>query len=150
MPGAEEVGYLTNETLFQLTTQPRRLAILGGGPIGSEMAQTFARLGTAVTILDHNAQILNREDADAARIVQEAFVQDGIQLIFNATITALRKSNTGKVIEYEQGGMAKECEADEILVSIGRVPNLEGLDLAKADVAFTEPWADGRRDVADD
>jgi len=76
--GLAEAGFLTNETVFSLTERPRRLAVLGGGPIGCELAQAFQRLGSEV-ILFHNAgHILNREDSDAAEIVQKAFVQDGI------------------------------------------------------------------------
>ncbi len=138
VPGAQEAGYLTNETIFQLTEQPRRMAVIGSGPIGAEMAQTFARLGTKVTIIEHDKQILPREDADAARIVQEAFVHDGIELLFGAELHSVRKSETGKVLTYRQNGAEKECEVDAILVSIGRIPNVEGLNLEAAGVEYSE------------
>ncbi len=138
VPGAEEVGYLTNETLFELTEQPRRLAVIGGGPIGAEMAQTFARLGSTVTVIEHNAQLLSREDADAARIVQQAFVDDGIALIFEATVKALKRTATGKGIEFERAGKREQVEVDEILVSIGRAPTVQGLGLEAAGVAYSD------------
>ncbi|MBI1294027.1 dihydrolipoyl dehydrogenase [bacterium] len=136
-PGAEEVGYLTNETLFELTEQPRRLAVIGSGPIGAEMAQTFARLGTEVTIIEIDSQILIREDQDAARIVQDSLVKDGIQLILNAKIQSMYKSDTGKVIVYEQNEERKTIEVDDLLVSIGRIPNVEGLNLEAAGVEYS-------------
>lgn len=138
VPGAQEAGYLTNETIFQLTERPRRLAVIGSGPIGSEMAQTFARLGSKVTILERDNQILNREDADAARIVQDAFLRDGIELVFGAELQSVEKTASGKKLIYRQQGESQTCEVDEILVSIGRVPNVEGLNLEAAGVEYTE------------
>jgi pyruvate/2-oxoglutarate dehydrogenase complex dihydrolipoamide dehydrogenase (E3) component len=138
VPGAEEVGYLTNETLFQLTELPRRLAVIGAGPIGSEMAQTFARLGSEVTLLERSTQILGREDVDAAKIVQAAFVRDGIELVFEAEVSGLRQGATGKVMEYSQNGETHTLEVDEVLVSIGRVPNVTSLNLEAAEVAYSE------------
>lgn len=137
-PGAAEVGYLTNETLFELTTLPRRLAVIGGGPIGAEMAQTFARLGAQVTLIERNGQLLNREDADAACIVQDAFVEDGIRLRFGATIKAVSRTATGKRLEFECAGQAEQVEVDEILVSIGRAPTVQGLGLEAAGVAYSD------------
>ncbi len=138
VPGAAETGYLTNETIFELTELPPRLAVIGGGPIGAEMAQTFARLGSAVTVIERNGQLLNREDADAAAIVQGAFAADGIGLIFQAEVTGLRRTATGKVVEYQVTGQPGELEVDEVLVSIGRAPTVQGLGLEAAGVAFSD------------
>ena len=138
VPGAAETGYLTNETIFELTELPPRLAVIGGGPIGAEMAQTFARLGSQVTLIEHNGQLLNREDADAARIVQDAFEADGIRLIFKADVTALRGTPAGKVVEYTIDGQVAHVEVDEILVSIGRAPTVQGLGLEAAGVEFSD------------
>lgn len=138
IPGLYEAGYLTNETLFQLTEQPRRLAILGSGPIGSEMAQTFARLGTEVTILERMGQILTKEDPDAAQVVQNEMVKDGVTLRFNVGIKSVEKTETGKVIHFIEEGEMRSCEVDEILVSAGRVPGIEGLNLEAAGVEYTE------------
>ncbi len=138
IPGLQEAGFLTNETLFQLTEQPRRMAILGSGPIGSEMAQTFARLGTEVTIIERKGQILTREDPDAAKVVQDVMAEDGIQLCFDSTVQSVEMSATGKLIHFEQDGEARTCEVDAILVSAGRVPGLDGLNLEAAGIEYHE------------
>lgn len=137
VPGLAEAGYLTNETLFQLTEQPRRLAVIGGGPIGAEMAQTFARLGTDVTIFIRDDSFLPKEDREAAAIVEAAFRRDGVEFICGADLQGVTLSETGKVLHYQQEGQPGQLEVDAILVSIGRVPNVEGLGLEAAGVAYT-------------
>jgi pyruvate/2-oxoglutarate dehydrogenase complex dihydrolipoamide dehydrogenase (E3) component/uncharacterized membrane protein YdjX (TVP38/TMEM64 family) len=136
IPGLAEAGFLTNETVFSLTERPARLLIMGGGPIGCEFAQAFQRLGCQVTLLHKYDRIMNREDPDAAALVQQAFIRDGIALIFNAKPTKVLKTATGKVVHYESNGQAGEIEVDEILVGAGRAPNVEGLNLAAAGVNF--------------
>lgn len=138
VPGLAEAGYLTNETLFQLTELPQRLAVIGGGPIGAEMAQAFARLGAQVTMLVREDRLLPREDREAAEVVQRAFVRDGVQLAFGVTLKAVTVAPSGKQLVYLQGGMTKQVEVDAILVSIGRTPNIEGLNLEAAGVAYDE------------
>jgi pyruvate/2-oxoglutarate dehydrogenase complex dihydrolipoamide dehydrogenase (E3) component len=134
--GIHEIGYLTNETLFQLTELPRRLAVIGGGPIGVEMAQAFARLGSQVTLLQKADQILPREDKDAARIVQQAMVDDGVQLVVSANVNAVKRTEGGKLIHYEQGGESLTLEVDAILLSVGRSPAVSGLNLEAAGVEY--------------
>jgi pyruvate/2-oxoglutarate dehydrogenase complex dihydrolipoamide dehydrogenase (E3) component len=137
IPGMEETGYLTNETVFSLTELPERLAVIGAGPIGSEMAQAFARLGSKVTVLGHlNDHILPREDRDAAEIVQQAFIREGIELCLPAKILRAAKRNGEKVITVEKEGSMLEVAVDEILVGIGRTPNVEGLNLEAAGIAY--------------
>jgi len=138
LPGLAEAGYLTNETLFQLTEQPRRLAVIGGGPIGAEMAQTFARFGTAVTIFIKDNAFLPKEDREAAAVVEQALRRDGVQFICDADLKQVTWSETGKVLHYQQESRPGQLEVDAILVSIGRVPNIEGLGLEAAGVAYTE------------
>ncbi|MEA3336295.1 MAG: mercuric reductase [Chloroflexota bacterium] len=138
LPGLAEAGYLTNETLFQLTEQPRRMAVIGGGPIGAEMAQTFARFGTQVTLFVKDNHFLPREDRDAAAILERAFVRDGVQFIRGAALQEVTASEGGKTLHYELEGQSGQLEVDAILVSIGRVPNIEGLDLEAANVAYSE------------
>lgn len=137
VPGLTEAGYLTNETLFQLTEQPRRMAVIGGGPIGAEMAQTFARFGTAVTILINDNRFLPKEDREAAAVVEGALRRDGVEFICGADLQQVTLSETGKVLHYQQEGQPGQLEVDAILVSIGRVPNIEGLDLETAGVEYT-------------
>ncbi len=138
VPGLAEAGYLTNETLFQLTAQPRRLAVIGGGPIGAEMAQTFARLGSEVTIFIRDDSFLPKEDREAAAVVEAAFRRDGVEFICGAALQEVTLSETGKVLHYQQQGQPGQLEVDAILVSIGRVPNVEGLNLEAAGVEYTE------------
>jgi pyruvate/2-oxoglutarate dehydrogenase complex dihydrolipoamide dehydrogenase (E3) component len=136
IPGLAEAGYLTNETVFSLTERPRRLLVMGGGPIGCEFAQAMQRLGCQVTLLHKYDRLMNREDPDAAKIVQKVFLQEGITLIYNARPTRVDRSGTGKVVRYEHDGQAGVIEVDEILVGAGRAPNVEGLNLETAGVAY--------------
>ena len=137
VPGLEAAGYLTNETVFSLTERPARLGVIGGGPIGCELAQTFQRLGAQVTLLHRGAHLLNKEDADAAEIVQQAMLHDGVQLALDAQLRGVEKRGATKVLQYtDAAGQACESVVDEILVAVGRAPNVEGLGLEAAGVAF--------------
>lgn len=132
--GSDTVGYLTNETLFSLTECPARLAVIGGGPIGCEMAQAFARCGAKVTLFETTDGILPREDPDAAAIVQSALVRDGVELQLRSSVVAIQSEGLAKVVHFERDGQRAPIECDKILVSIGRRPNLEGLELERAGV----------------
>ncbi len=136
VPGLAETGYLTNETVFSLTELPRRLAVVGAGPIGCELAQAFARFGSRVTLLDVAPQILIREDADAAAVVAGALVADGIELALGVKITAVERRAEGKVVRLEKDGARSEVTADEILLAVGRKPNIEDLGLEAAGVDY--------------
>jgi pyruvate/2-oxoglutarate dehydrogenase complex dihydrolipoamide dehydrogenase (E3) component/uncharacterized membrane protein YdjX (TVP38/TMEM64 family) len=134
--GLAAAGYLTNETLFELTARPRRLAVIGAGPIGCEMAQAFQRLGTEVTLLDMSEHILAREDADAAEVVQRAFLRDGVRLALGRQIVSVRVEGSEKVITATRQGVEEEIRADEILLGVGRAPNIEGLNLEAVGVKY--------------
>jgi pyruvate/2-oxoglutarate dehydrogenase complex dihydrolipoamide dehydrogenase (E3) component len=134
IPGIEETGYLTNENVFWLTELPKRLIVIGGGPIGCELAQTFARLGSRVTLLHAHGHLLLREDADAAVIVQESLLRDGVNLILNAKILQAARHGTEKIVIVERDGRKEKMAADEVLIGIGRAPNVEGLALEAAGV----------------
>ncbi len=136
LPGLEEAGYLTNETVFTLTELPPRMAVIGGGPIGCEMAQAFARFGSRVHLFEQMERILPREDADAALVVQEQMRQDGVAFILGSTLTRVEARGREKVLHYEIGGAIETLAVDEILVSVGRAPNVEGLGLERAGVAY--------------
>jgi pyruvate/2-oxoglutarate dehydrogenase complex dihydrolipoamide dehydrogenase (E3) component len=127
--GLEEAGYLTNETVFSLTAQPRRLALIGGGPLNCELAQAFRRLGSEVVIFELSDRILNREDAEASEIIQSIFIKEGIRLVFNCQITRVVKTTEGKIIYFKNQGKEDSIIVDEILVGVGRTPNIEGLNL---------------------
>src|SRR6266481_5305829 len=98
VPGLAEAGFLTNESVFELTQRPPRLAVIGAGPIGCELAQAFRRLGSEVTLFHTGDHILNREDADAAEIVQRAFVDEGIRLVLGAKLERVERAGGGKVL----------------------------------------------------
>jgi pyruvate/2-oxoglutarate dehydrogenase complex dihydrolipoamide dehydrogenase (E3) component len=135
--GLAAAGYLTNESVFALTERPRRLAVIGGGPIGCELAQAFARLGSEVVLLHDSAHLLNREDEDAAAIVQAAFVHEGITLVLDATIAGVVRRGRDKVLQYaSKAGGSGEVVVDEILVGAGRAPNVEDLGLDRVGVEW--------------
>ncbi len=134
--GLAEAGFLTNETVFSLTQRPPRLAVIGGGPIGCELAQTFLRLGSRVVLLHKNDHILDREDADAAEIVQKRFIAEGMELLLKADIKEVRKQDGEKIIHYEIDGVEHTVAVDEILVGAGRAPNVEDLGLDQAGVVY--------------
>lgn len=135
--GLAEAGYLTNETVFDLTERPHRLGIIGGGPVGCELAQAFQRLGSQVVLLHRGTHLLNKEDDDAATIVQHAMLRDGVQLVFSTHLQAVATHGKEKVIHYiDANGNAGRTVVDEILVAVGRTPNVEGLGLEMAGVVF--------------
>jgi pyruvate/2-oxoglutarate dehydrogenase complex dihydrolipoamide dehydrogenase (E3) component len=134
--GLEDAGFLNNENVFTLSQLPRRLAVLGSGPIGCELAQCFARFGAEVTVIDMASQILPREDRDAAEFVNRALQRDGIAFKLNASATRVERSETGKVLVLKVGSAEERLEVDEILVGVGRVPNVEGMGLEAAGVKF--------------
>ena len=136
VPGLAEAGYLTNETVFNLTQCPQRLGVVGGGPIGCELAQAFQRLGSQVSLFHKNAHLLDREDMEAAAIVQNAFVHEGIKLLLSARIVRVERDGKAKVIWYESQGKEESLTVDEILIGTGRAPNVEGLNLESVGVQY--------------
>ena len=136
IPGLETVPFRTNESIFDLTTLPARLVILGAGPIGCEMAQCFARFGSQVTLIDRGAGVLPRDDADAAMIVQQALVADGVQVISMSDVTQVSQQGSEIHVRSVRGGVENDYVCDELLVAIGRAPNVEGLRLELAGIAL--------------
>ncbi|PKN12975.1 MAG: mercuric reductase [Deltaproteobacteria bacterium HGW-Deltaproteobacteria-4] len=136
IPGLDESGYLTNETVFSLTKLPPRLAVIGAGPIGCELAQSFARFGSQVILIELGPHILGREDSDAAGILHAAFVREGVDLQLGVKILDVEKRGSEKVLRLERNGEEVEVVADEILVGVGRAPNIEGLELEKGGILY--------------
>jgi len=134
--GLAAAGYLTNETVFELTSRPRRLGVIGAGPIGCELAQAFHRLGCEVVLFDAAPHVLPREDADAAEIVEARFQREGIRLLLGALLEKVERRGGEKVVRVAHAGRSEEVAVDEILVGVGRVPNVEDLGLEAAGVAF--------------
>jgi pyruvate/2-oxoglutarate dehydrogenase complex dihydrolipoamide dehydrogenase (E3) component len=134
--GLTEVGYLTNETVFSLTEMPRRLAVIGGGPIGCELAQGFARFGARVHLIEHGGRLLARDEADASSLMLRAFLREGIEVHLETGVTSVEARAGGKVLHLERAGRPFELEVDAILVGAGRAPNVEGLGLELAGVGY--------------
>jgi pyruvate/2-oxoglutarate dehydrogenase complex dihydrolipoamide dehydrogenase (E3) component len=135
IPGIDATDYLTNESVFTLTEMPRRLLVLGGGPIGCELAQAFQRLGSQVTIVTLDDQLLSREDAEASAIVQRSLLSDGVTLALGASVSRVeQRSPSDRVIIADLGGRREEFVGDALLVATGRAANVEGLDLSAAGV----------------
>ena len=134
--GLADVGSLTNETLFSLTSLPPKLAIIGAGPIGCEMAQSFARFGSQVTLLEAESRILIREDPDASALVEASLRRDGVNIVTRAKITEVSARDSGKIVSFQHDDKAIDLWIDEILVGVGRTPNTEGLRLENVGVAY--------------
>ncbi len=134
--GLAEAGYLTNETVFTLTRRPSKLAVIGGGPLGSELAQAFHRLGSQVSLFERSDHLLGREDSDAGSVLQKAFVREGIELILRTVPRRIERVDQGKRIYFDQDGRESSIVVDEILLGVGRIPNVDGLGLEDAGVAY--------------
>lgn len=135
IPGLKDTGYLTNETLFSLTVLPKRLIVIGGGPIGCEMAQSFARFGSQVTLIEQASHIMSREEEDAALIVQNAMHKDGVEFVLEAKVIRVETDGSDRVVVVSRAGQEERISGDQILVGIGRTPNLDGLGLEAVGVA---------------
>ena len=133
--GLEAAGYLTNETVFGLTELPRRFAVLGGGPIGCELAQAFARFGSEVHLIERGDRLLPHDDAGASAVVRAALERDGVELHFGTDVSRVGAADGEKVPHLSAGG---PLHADELLVAVGRRPNVDGLGLEAAGVAYDE------------
>lgn len=137
LPGIEEINYYTSDTIWTLRTLPKRLAVLGGGPIGCELAQAFARFGTKVTQVQRASHLLVREDADVIDIVQTQFAKEGIQLLTNHEAVRVEQHQGEKRLICEHEGQEVIVPFDEILVAVGRKANTKGFGLEELGVALT-------------
>ena len=129
IPGLAEAGFLTSRTVFDLAQCPRRLLVIGGGPLGCELAQAFARLGSQVTIVQKEPMFLRQEERDAAQVLFEAFERDGMEIHLNTEVVKVRMEGASKVAEMVSDDHHSIVAVDEILVGTGRAPNVDGLNL---------------------
>ena len=136
IPGIQQAGHLTNETVFNLTELPPRLAVLGAGPIGCELAQAFARFGSRVAVIERSGRILPRDDSEAARVVQESMQRDGVDFLFDTRVARVDRRAEGKALQLGTRGTNSELVVDAILVGVGRAPNVEGLGLEVVGVDY--------------
>jgi pyruvate/2-oxoglutarate dehydrogenase complex dihydrolipoamide dehydrogenase (E3) component len=136
IPGLCEAGYLTNETVFDLTALPQRLLVIGGGPLGCELAQAFCRLGARTTIVQKMPLFLDNEERDAAQILADTFARDGIEVRLNTTAVAVRSENGEKHVDLVSDDYKNTVVVDAILTGIGRGPNVAGLNLEIAGIEY--------------
>ena len=135
--GLDGVEYLTNETLFSLTELPKRFGIVGAGPIGCEMAQSFARLGSEVTLFESERGVLTKEDKEAGEIVYESLKKDGVNILCCGKDLKLTKTEgTGVRCVVNSHGEKHDIEVDRLLIAAGRAPNVEGLVMEDAGVEY--------------
>lgn len=134
--GLDKIEYRTSTTIFEMAQLPKRLAVIGGGPLGCEMAQALCRLGSNVSIIEENPKFLPRDERDAAEILSRSMARDGVEIRLNTTVRAVRLENGVKVLETVNAGIKDEVECDEILLSVGRVPNIDMLNLEAAGVSM--------------
>jgi pyruvate/2-oxoglutarate dehydrogenase complex dihydrolipoamide dehydrogenase (E3) component len=142
IPGLAEAGYLTNENAFDLTEPPRRLLVIGGGPLGCEMAQAFCRFGVQTMIVQKRPLFLPREERDAAQLLSDAFARDGIEIRLNTRAVNVRVEGGRKIVDLVSDDYHSTVAVDAILTGTGRVPNTDGLDLQAAGVRY-----DARRGI---
>ena len=142
IPGLAATDYLTNETVFSLTTLPARVVVIGAGPIGCELSQAFRRLGSEVTLITDGPRLLPREDPDAAALVQAAFEREGVRLVLSSSVVRVESASGDKRVVVEREGREEVVSGDVLLVATGRAANVEDLGLERAGIDF------GRHGVA--
>jgi pyruvate/2-oxoglutarate dehydrogenase complex dihydrolipoamide dehydrogenase (E3) component len=136
IPSLEEIGYLTSANVYEIDALPRRLAIVGGGPLGCESAQTFRRLGSQVTIVQSDPKFLPFVERDAAEILSRALARDGVETRLNTTVVGAHVVGGEKWVETVRDDVRQSIAVDAVLLSIGRAPNVAGLGLDAAGVEF--------------
>ena len=136
IPRLDQVRYLTNETVFSLTELPRRIGIIGAGPVGCEMAQSFALFGSEVLLIEAAHGVLPREDRDASEIVENSLLNDGVRLLCCGKSLQVSPAGEQVRLTLESHGESFDETVDELLVAVGRAPNVEGLGLEAAGVEF--------------
>jgi pyruvate/2-oxoglutarate dehydrogenase complex dihydrolipoamide dehydrogenase (E3) component len=137
IPGLDTIGYQTSESVFEMVELPKRLAVIGGGPVGCELAQAFCRLGAQVTIIQDQPKFLPLEERDAAELLSRSMARDGVDIRLNTSVVGARMQGGAKLLDAVSDAANSTIAADEILLSIGRVPNIDGIGLERAAIAFT-------------
>jgi pyruvate/2-oxoglutarate dehydrogenase complex dihydrolipoamide dehydrogenase (E3) component/uncharacterized membrane protein YdjX (TVP38/TMEM64 family) len=141
IPGLNQIKYLTSDTIWDIRILPKRMVVLGGGPIGCELAQAFSRLGTEITLVQRGPQIMKKEDIDATEILLDRFEIEGIRVMLNHAAKAIEISGEEKQLVCEHAGEKIKIEFDEILVALGRTPNIHGFGLEDIGVELSKNGA---------
>ncbi len=139
IPGLDQVDYLTSDNLWQLRELPRRLVVLGGGPIGCEMTQAFARFGAEVTQVEMAPHLMGREDADVAEFIRGRFEAEGVRVLTGHAAKQVVSEGQDKILICEHDGQPVRIPFDQILVAVGRRPNTRGFGLEELGVRLSEP-----------
>lgn len=134
LPGLDAVAYLTSDSLWELRALPRRLVVLGGGPIGCELSQAFARFGSEVTLVEMAPRLLPREDADAGGVVEAQFRGEGVRVMTGCKALRVEAAGDGGRLICEQGGQVIDFAFDRLLLALGRTANVEGFGLEELGV----------------
>ena len=138
IPGLESIDYLTSDNVWNLRELPKRLLVLGGGPIGCELTQAFARFGSQVTQVEMAPRLMPREDADAANEVMQQFAAEGIQVAVSHKALRVEKDNNGGVLVCEHNGQEVRFGFDKILLALGRVANTDGFGLKELGITLNK------------
>ncbi len=138
IPGLESIGYLTSDTVWQIRTLPKRLVVLGGGPIGCELAQSFARFGSQVTVVEMQSQLMGREDRDVADFIQKIFEKEGVRVLTSHKAKSIVQENGQKALIAEYNGHELRIEFDEILLALGRRANVTGFGLEELGISISQ------------
>lgn len=133
--GLSDVGFLTNEDVFDLTRMPASIIVIGGGPVGVELGQAFERLGAKVTMIQGPERILPKEDPEVSSTVANILIAEGINIVTNARFVKASRNGDKKVVTAKKDNQLVSFEADEIVLALGRQPNVEGLHLEAAGIA---------------
>jgi pyruvate/2-oxoglutarate dehydrogenase complex dihydrolipoamide dehydrogenase (E3) component len=145
IPGLEDIGYQTSDTVFDMEALPECLTVVGGGPVGCELAQAFCRLGARITIVQRQPKFLPLEERDAAELLSRTMARDGVIIRLNTRVVGARRENGRKILQTLNDEVNSTIETDDVILSIGRVPNVDGMGLDRALVAY-----DAQRGIAVD
>ena len=136
--GIADVDYLTSDSLWSLSRQPKRMLLIGGGPIGCELAQSFARLGTKVTLIQRNSRLLVKEEEAVSSLIQACFQDEGVELLLDSEVLSVRQENDEKIVTYGKQGDTKEVRGDALLIAVGRQARIEGYGLETLGIQLTK------------
>ena len=137
IPGIENVDYWTSNNIWDIRELPKRLVVLGGGPIGCELTQSFARFGSKVIQVEMLPRLLNREDVEISTMIRDRFVEEGVDVRLEHRATAFRKEEQNHILECDHRGQKVEIEFDHLLVALGRKPNTKGYGLEELGIKLT-------------